>query len=234
MPATYDPAMTIAPAEIPELFLAMWAAGMAGATAMVAWWRIVRSGFFLLMGVVVAVVATASWWAGAGVPALVAAGGGLLVAAGAKQWQVATVASAIATVAALAASTDLGLWLGLSGALALGGVTAEMLLGHWFLVDPTLPRRALRTLAVSGLVGTVFEAVLVVAQVSISGLSLVVFSVLAATTASLMGMATLALRESGYSGVMAATGLSYLAVLTVIGTVTIGRLAAAGTTLSFG
>jgi hypothetical protein len=41
----------------------------------------------------------------------------------------------------------------------------------------------------------------------------------------------LALREPGYPAVMAATGLSYLAVLTTMATVVLGRVLVAGVSL---
>src|SRR5690606_12177971 len=44
--------------------------------------------------------------------------------------------------------------------LALGGVTGEMALGHWYLVDPRLPRGALRWLAIAGIGGLIAEAAL--------------------------------------------------------------------------
>jgi hypothetical protein len=54
---------------------------------------------------------------------------------------------------------------------------------------------------------------------------------LAATTVALMVMVWVALGEQGYSGVMAATGLSYLAVLTAIGAAVMGRLLVDGPVL---
>jgi hypothetical protein len=44
----------------------------------------------------------------------------------------------------------------------------------------------------------------------------------------LMAAAIAALRQPAYSGVMAATGLSYLAVLTTLGGVFLGRVLVAG------
>jgi len=54
------------------------------------------------------------------------------------------------------------------------------------------------------------------------------FVVMAVATVVLMAAVVGALREEGYSGVMAATGLSYLALLTAIGAVVVGRLLVEG------
>ena len=54
--------------------------------------------------------------------------------------------------------------LAISGAVALGAVTDEMLLGHWYLVDPRLPRWALRTLAVVGLAAVAIDGALLLAR----------------------------------------------------------------------
>ena len=55
--------------------------------------------------------------------------------------------------------------------------------------------------------------------------------VLAAATITLMAGVMGALRAEGYSGVMAATGLSYLALLTALGAAVVGRMLAAGPVL---
>jgi len=58
------------------------------------------------------------------------------------------------------------------------------------------------------------------------------FVLAALTTAALMAMVWFSLGEPGYSGVMAATGLSYLATLTAIGAAVVGRLLLGGPVLS--
>jgi hypothetical protein len=116
----------------------------------------------------------------------------------------------------------------LTGAIALGGVTGEMMLGHWYLIDPRLPRPLLRGLAVAGIVGLCAEtAMLVWSGVGASG-SAVGFWVLMVTSVVLMVAVIAALRYPAYSGVMAATGLSYLALLTTLGAVFVGRAVTAG------
>lgn len=107
--------------------------------------------------------------------------------------------------------------------LALGGITGEMLLGHWYLVDPTLPRRILRQLAMAGIVGVVADVGILLTSTLTGGFRLTAFWVVAVTTIGLMAAVLGALRHPAYSGVMAATGLSYLAVLTSVATVFFGR-----------
>ncbi len=113
--------------------------------------------------------------------------------------------------------------------LALGGVTGEMMLGHWYLIDPRLPRAALRNLAIAGIVGLVAEAVFNLGLgIDFSGGGAIGFWLLLVTSVALMVAVIAALRYPAYSGVMAATGLSYLALLTTLGAVFVGRAIAAG------
>ena len=107
------------------------------------------------------------------------------------------------------------------GALFLGAVTDTMLLGHWYLVQPGMSRAPLLELIACG-------GVLCLADVAVwllpTGLlsagsdSLLAWFwlVCAVATAGLLAVTRLALREPRYSAVMAATGLSYLAVMTAI------------------
>jgi len=124
-----------------------------------------------------------------------------------------------------------------SGALFLGVVTVEMMLGHWYLVDPRLPRWALRRLALAGAGGAVVDFV-ILAWLGVfpwSGGDTAVglgFLLLAVTTMILMTAVGGALRSEGYAGVMAATGLSYLALLTAFGAAVVGRMLVEGPVLS--
>jgi hypothetical protein len=103
-----------------------------------------------------------------------------------------------------------------------------MLLGHWYLVDPRLPRWTLNGLAFVGIFGLVADAVvLAVAGLPSSGAT-IAFWVLMATSVTLMAGVIGSLRYPAYAGVMAATGLSYLAVLTTLGGVFLGRVLVAG------
>ena len=145
------------------------------------------------------------------------------------------VAPAVGTMALVAAALDAGgppalaVVRTLIGAAFLGAVSDAMLLGHWYLVQPGLPRGPLLELVrwtgrlwpfelaallwptgmVSVLVGTVDDGY--------GGL--LGWFWLACTLASIaLVVATrAALRERQYSAVMSATGLLYLAILTVFG-----------------
>jgi hypothetical protein len=213
----------------------MWAGGIAAGSALVARWRIVGRGFTWLAGGVVllfgvpaaAISGSAIAWAGCFLA--------LVFALSSSRPGVGVVAGLAAAVAFLWV-TDGNLVANVSGAAFLGGVTAEMMLGHWYLVDPQLPRWALRRLAIIGGLGVVVDVVVLVALGVFGwpasdlavGLG---FVVLAATSALLMLGVYVALGEEGYAGVMSATGLSYLALLTAIGAVVIGRMLVEGPVL---
>jgi hypothetical protein len=103
-----------------------------------------------------------------------------------------------------------------------------MALGHWYLVDPRLPRSLLKTLAVIGIVGLLAETAMLAMVGLPSGGAAIAFWVLMATSVLLMAGVYGSLRYPAYSGVMAATGLSYLAVLTTLGGMFLGRALVAG------
>ncbi len=116
--------------------------------------------------------------------------------------------------------------LAVTGAVALGGTTCEMLLGHWYLVDPQLPRWALRRLDAAGIAGLSLDTVLIVAfgGLAVGGFLPITFIGLAVLGILMMVGVWFSLKEKGYEGVMAATGLSYLSVLTALGSVALGRI----------
>jgi len=121
------------------------------------------------------------------------------------------------------------------GAIFLGAVTNAMLLGHWYLVQPGLPRRHLNELV--DLLGKVwpFEvALLLVPTGMVSVLNGTIddgwggvlgwfWVACAVTTIILVFVTKAALKERQYSAVMAATGLLYLAILTAFGTDLVAR-----------
>jgi hypothetical protein len=114
----------------------------------------------------------------------------------------------------------------LTGALALGGTTSEMLLGHWYLIDPKLPRWALKRLDGAGIAGLVLDTAYVARLGGLAGGGGAipwVFLALSALGILMMVGVWFAIREKGYEGVMSATGLSYLSVLTALGSVATGR-----------
>ncbi len=137
-------------------------------------------------------------------------------------------------------STAVSILRTLVGAAFLGVVTDAMLLGHWYLVQPGLPRRLLNEI-VSAL-GWVWP-VEVVALLLPTGMVSVwtgtvddgwggtlgwFWGACAVTTIVLVFVTRAALREREYSAVMAATGLLYLAILTAFGTDLVARAVLAG------
>lgn len=209
----------------PILLLAMWAAGLAGCAALAAWWRVARTGYVWLSGGVVILVGLAAAFAdGRALAAVAMAGAGMALA---RRPRVAAVSFLLSAAGFLAAAATRDAWLpALIGAAALGGVTAEMLLGHWYLVDPKLPRWALRRLDAIGIAGVAGEVTLAAVRGTLrppTGLFGAAYLMLATTTLLLAVGVWFSLREKGYEGVMAATGLSYLATLTVLGTAFLGR-----------
>lgn len=128
----------------------------------------------------------------------------------------------------------------LAGAAFLGAVTDAMLLGHWYLVQPGLPRRHLNELVRA--LGVVWP-IEVVALLLPTGMFAVwsgtvddgwngtlgwFWAACAVTTIALVFVTRAALRERSYSAVMAATGLLYLAILTAFGTDLVARAVLAG------
>jgi hypothetical protein len=213
----------------PEVVLVAWAAGLALVSGAVAVARLVGPGFTWLVGSVAIVIgivglfAEDPWWARLGMVLLV------LGIVWARNRQMSGLLQLFAGLALLIQSSMGGGWApAISATLALGGVTGEMALGHWYLVDPRLPRSILRTLAAIGILGLVADAaVLVVAGLPAGGAT-IAFWVLMATSVALMVGVIASLRYPAYSGVMAATGLSYLAVLTTLGGMFLGRALVAG------
>jgi len=123
----------------------------------------------------------------------------------------------------------------LAGAAFLGAVTDAMLLGHWYLVQPGLPRRLLNELVTWVMWVWVPEVVLLLVPTGMVSVlngsiddgwngTLGWFWVACAiTTIVLVFVTRAALREREYSAVMAATGLLYLAILTAFGTDLVAR-----------
>ncbi len=128
----------------------------------------------------------------------------------------------------------------LAGAAFLGAVTDAMLLGHWYLVQPGLPRKHLNDLVRA--LGWVWP-IEVAALLMPTGMLAVwtgevddgwngtlgwFWGACAVTTIVLVYVTKAALKERYYSAVMAATGLLYLAILTAFGTDLVARAVLAG------
>ena len=123
----------------------------------------------------------------------------------------------------------------LAGAAFLGCVTDAMLLGHWYLTQPGLPRRLLNEIVTAlGWTWPVEVAALLIPTGMVSVWTGAVndgwngtlgwfWGACALTTIVLVFVTRAALREREYSAVMAATGLLYLAILTAFGTDIVAR-----------
>lgn len=121
------------------------------------------------------------------------------------------------------------------GSLFLGAATDAMLLGHWYLVQPGLPRDALKEMVNWLIYLTPVEVIAYLIPVGmISAINgtisdgydgiLTWFWVLCSiTTLGLAIVGKAALKEKQYSAVMATTGLTYLSILTAFGTDLIAR-----------
>ena len=158
------------------------------------------------------------------------------------QWDL--VAPLVRSIGLLAAAIDAASGTGgtlvnvlrvLVGTVFLGAVSDAMLLGHWYLVQPGMPRSILNELVTALRFILPFEVIVMLLPTGM-------FSVLsgsiddgwngtlgwfwvacAVTTAVLIEVTRAALRERSYSAVMAATGLLYLAILTAFGTDLVAR-----------
>lgn len=148
---------------------------------------------------------------------------------------VGLVAAAVGAAPDGGADTAVSLLRTLVGAAFLGAVTDAMLLGHWYLVQPGLPRRLLNEIvAALGWVWPVEVVALLLPTGMFSVWSGAVddgwggtlgwfWGACAVATIVLVFVTRAALREREYSAVMAATGLLYLAILTAFGTDLVAR-----------
>ena len=152
------------------------------------------------------------------------------------------IAPAIGTFGLIVGAVDAAgsIWLSVArtlvGAAFLGAVSNSMLLGHWYLVQPGLSRDPIFTLV--NWTGLLWLPELVLLCIPTG-----MFSVLNGTiddnyngllgwfwvacvvaTICLVIVTRMALKEKEYSAVMAATGLMYLAILTVFGMDLVARI----------
>ncbi len=123
----------------------------------------------------------------------------------------------------------------LVGAAFLGSVSDAMLLGHWYLVQPGMPRRLINELVT--VVLWVWPAEIIVLLLPTGMVSVLNGSIddgwngvlgwfwlaSAIVTGALVVVTRAALKERSYSAVMAATGLMYLAILTAFCTDIVAR-----------
>ena len=123
----------------------------------------------------------------------------------------------------------------LIGAAFIGSISDGMLLGHWYLTQPGLPRKLLNEMvdAIAWLWPLEVGALLLpTGMISVwlgtvddgwGGVLGWVWGTCAITTIVLILITKAALKERYYSAVMAATGLLYLAILTAFGTDIVAR-----------
>ncbi|MHB1138068.1 MAG: hypothetical protein ACYC2O_03870, partial [Microthrixaceae bacterium] len=151
------------------------------------------------------------------------------------------IAPAIGLVGVIAGGAAAGspVWLSVAravvGAAFLGCVSDAMLLGHWYLTQPGLPRAPLLELVrYLGIIWPIEVALLLIPPGMVSafngtiddgynGMLAWFWAACVVTTIVLVVVTRLALKERYYSAVMAATGLLYLAILTAFGTDLVAR-----------
>ena len=95
------------------------------------------------------------------------------------------------------------------------GVFSLMMIGHWFLVDPTISKEGMKRMALL----TTFQPLIIIPLVYFNYLSedigdiyKLVIMFLYLSTGILSFASYKSLNEKSYTGVMAATGLSYLSL----------------------
>jgi hypothetical protein len=95
-----------------------------------------------------------------------------------------------------------------------------MMIGHWFLVDPTITRRGMKNIARSSmLIAGILSLMIITGLISLEISSLYKNIIIGLYVSSLiLSLGSLkSLDETSYTGVMAATGLSYLSLLVSLG-----------------
>ena len=141
----------------------------------------------------------------------------------------------VGTIGLIAAALDAGgnptvaLARTLVGAAFIGAISDAMLLGHWYLTQPGLPRRLLNEMV--GALKWLWPAEVIVMLLPVGMIAVLTGEVddgwggmlgwmwlmCSVTTIILIFVTEAALKERAYSAVMAATGLLYLAILTGFG-----------------
>lgn len=232
----------------PALVLAQWAAGMVSVVFVVNRWKVTSPGYAWLVDACAIGLGLLAWAAGgrrewALVVLAGAAAAAIALSAARLRGVTQAVAEAVSAAAGLWVCARLGYaaadpgWIGavraLAGAAFLGAVTDAMVLGHWYLIDPKLPKTAIRRLnALAAGTLAVFALTLVVPPGSVlaafgsstlMALGWLATSVFCGVLVFLVGRA---LREKGYAAVMSATGLLYVATMVAVGVVVTGGMAA--------
>jgi len=100
------------------------------------------------------------------------------------------------------------------------GIFSLMMIGHWFLVDPTITRVGMKNIARSSmLIAGLLCLMIITGLMSLEVTSLYKNIIIGLYASSLiLSLGSLkSLNETSYTGVMAATGLSYLSLLVSLG-----------------
>ncbi len=100
------------------------------------------------------------------------------------------------------------------------GVFSSMMIGHWFLVDPTISKEGMKKIAITSTYQSLILAPLVffdfIGQ-DIENIFKNVILILFLSTSILSFASYKSLGEKSYTGVMASTGLSYLSLIVSLG-----------------
>jgi hypothetical protein len=100
------------------------------------------------------------------------------------------------------------------------GIFALMMIGHWFLVDPTISRDGMKNIAKSSIfIASILCFLILIGLLSgeISNFYRNIILGLYVSSGILSLGSLKSLNERSYTGVMAATGLSYLSLLVSLG-----------------
>ena len=100
------------------------------------------------------------------------------------------------------------------------GVFSSMMIGHWFLVDPTISKEGMKKIAITSTIQSLILTPLVYFEFigqDIDSIYKNVILILFLSTAILSFASYKSLGEKSYTGVMASTGLSYLSLIVSLG-----------------
>ena len=100
------------------------------------------------------------------------------------------------------------------------GVFSSMMIGHWFLVDPTISKEGMKKIAITSTFQSLILTPLVFFEFigqDIESIFKNVILILLLSTSILSFASYKSLGEKSYTGVMASTGLSYLSLIVSLG-----------------
>ena len=104
--------------------------------------------------------------------------------------------------------------------LLISSIFSLMMIGHWFLVDPTISRVGMKNIAKSSMFFATMLCLLLITGLITNDISTLYRNIILGLYIS-SGILSLgaykSLNETSYTGVMAATGLSYLSLLVSLG-----------------